>query len=208
MNKRLDLIKNLPIFYLNSLRAQSKKDILPFLKYQKKKGRISGLKKGVYASKDFIDKEKLKGNFEAYLEFIANKLIEPSYLSSEYVLSKYSIISESVYGLTSITLKTPRKINNQLGRFYYFKIKSDLFCGFEIVNKKNYLIKQAKKSKALFDFLYFKKRGLVKIDMRFIKELRLNLDEVSKEEWFEFEEYVELSKSKKMRKISELLKLC
>ena len=208
MNKTLNLIKNLPIFYLNGLRAQSKKDILPFLKYQKKKGRVIGLKKGVYVSKDFIDKERLKGNFETYLEFIANRLVEPSYLSSEYVLSKYSIISESVYGLTSIILKTPREVNNQLGRFYYFKIKSDLFCGFEIVNKENYLIKQAKKSKALFDFLYFRKRGLVKIDMRFIKELRLNLDEVSKKEWIEFEKYVELSKSKKMREISKLLKLC
>jgi len=60
--------------------------------------------------------------------------------------------------LTSITLKTPRRINNDLGIFSYRKIKSSLFYGYDTIGKGDYLIQEATKAKALFDFLYFQKR--------------------------------------------------
>ncbi len=66
--------------------------------------------------------------------------------------------------------------------------------------KGKILVKEATKTKALFDFLYFQKRGLEKIDKKFIKELRLNLEEMQKSDWLEFEKYLEISRSKKMKK--------
>ena len=207
MNKLLKVqISTLPFFRLESLRVQSKESVLPFLKYQKKKGNILSLKKGVYVSSDFIEREKLKGIFETYSEFIANKLIEPSYLSLGYILSKYSLLTEAIYELTSLTLKTPRRIINPLGSFSYFKIKKPLFCGYQVIKRGEYHVREATKSKSLFDFLYFQKRGLKKIDQKFVKELRLNLDEMKKNDWLELEKYVNLSGSKKMRKIFALLK--
>lgn len=198
-------IKTLPFFLLEGLRPQSRTNILPFLKYQKKEGKILNLKRGVYVSKDFVEREKIKGDFAIYLEFLANKLVEPSYISFEYVLSKYSLISEAVYGLTSITPKTPRRIVNDLGAFSYFNIKSVLFSGYKTVQKGDYLIQEATKAKALFDFLYFQKRGLKKIELSFIKELRLNLEEMEKGDWREFEGYLKLSKSRKMGEIYKKL---
>jgi len=207
MNKNLKAnLKILPFFSLESIKPQSKTNILPFLKYQKKKGEILGLKKGVYVSKEFVEREKLKQEFEVYLEFLANKLLEPSYLSLGYVLSKHSLISEAIYELTSITLKTSRRITNDLGIFSYFKIKPSLFCGWRLIKKGNFLIKEATKAKALFDFLYFQKRGLEKINPSFIEELRLNLEEMQKSDWLEFEKYLEISKSKKMKKIFKIIK--
>lgn len=198
-------LKKLPFFTLDSVKPQAKKNPLPSIKYYLKTKKIIRIKRGIYVFKDFVNKEGLQGKTETYLEFLANKLVQPSYLSLEYVLAKYSLASEAVYGLTSITLKTPRQINNELASFSYRKIKNSLFCGYNTIKKENYLITEATKSKALFDFLYFQKRGLKTINPTFIKELRLNLEEMEKPDWQEFEKYVKISKSKKMKIISKLI---
>ena len=137
---------------------------------------------------------------------MANKVVEPSYLSLDYVLNKYSMITEAGCNLTSITTSTPRNITNQLSGFYYFSIKESLFTGFVLNKKNNYSIMEASKAKALFDYLYFKKRGLAEIDQSFIEELRLNLDEMSSKDWAELERYVNISNSTKMKKIFKFLK--
>lgn len=76
-----------------------------------KNGKIIQLKKGFYVTGDYLDKMPEK---EKYLEFIANKLKFPSYLSLEYVLQKYSVLSESIFSLTSVTLKSKRVFRNKL----------------------------------------------------------------------------------------------
>src|SRR4030043_2100519 len=70
-----------------------------------KNGTLIQLKKGFYVTSN--NYEKLQ-NKTMYLEFISNKLREPSYLSLEYILQKHSILTESVYAITSITLKSSR----------------------------------------------------------------------------------------------------
>lgn len=58
-------------------------------------------------------------------------MISISYVSLEYVLAKYGFLAESVFAITSITLKTTREYDSEIGDFYYKNIKETLFSGYE-----------------------------------------------------------------------------
>lgn len=199
-------LENLPFFTLEALRSQFGRDPLPIIKYNIKVKKIIRLKRGVYVTEEFIKKVKYQGKFEDYLEFLATKLLSPSYLSLEYMLSKYAVLTESPFTLTLITIKTPRVIKNSLSTFTYSNIKEELFYGFNSVKKGDFETNFATKAKALFDFLYLKKRTLKMINKDVIKELRLNLEDLKGRDWKEFENYLSLARSKKMEKIFKLLK--
>jgi len=160
------------------------------------------LKKGLYLTQEYFLKENAK---ESYLEFIANKLRFPSYLSLEYVLSKYQVLTESVFVYTSISMKTTRKYSNQLGVFTYKNITQTLFTGFNIVDEDGYNIAIATKAKALFDYLYLKFYRKKDISKESIDDLRLNLDSFTKKEVQEFLKYCKLTKIKKYINVSKLL---
>jgi len=199
-------LEDLPVFTISALKNQFKQNPLPLIKYKLKTGKIMKLKKGFYVSSEFVKKIKYQGRFEAYLEYLAGKLLCPSYLSLEYALNKYAILSEMPFALTLITNKTPRTIQNQFAVFSYTNIKKDLFTGFDYNIKKGFEIKQASKAKALFDFLYLKKRTLKIINRQIVESLRLNLGEMQARDWQEFENYFVLAKSKKMEAIFNILK--
>jgi len=165
-------------------------------------GKIIQLKKGLYVSGDYVDKISAK---QAYLEFIANKLNFPSYLSLEYVLQKYSVLSESVFSPTSITLKSKRIYKNQLGTFIYRSIKESLFTGYTIKKNGEFEIKEATKAKALFDYLYLKLFRIRSLDKKLIDSFRLNLGEFDGENKKEFDSYCQLSEIKKYKKLPSLL---
>src|SRR3989344_1817291 len=86
---------------------------------------LISLKKGLYLSRIFYLKNK-----ENIEEFLANIIYYPSYLSTEYVLTKENIIPEMVFSYTSISMKTTRNFNNKFGNFSYKKIKGKLFTGY------------------------------------------------------------------------------
>lgn len=202
----LQKLEELPFFTLEALRGQLGSDPLYNIKYNLKTGKTIRLKRGFYVSAEFVKKMKYQGKFEDYLCFLATKLLSPSYLSLEYMLANYSILSESPFTLTLITVKTPRVIKNPLATFTYYNIKNDLFCGFEPIKKGEFEVNLATKTKAFFDYLYLKKRMLKIINKDILKELRLNIEELSKNDWKEFERYIALAQSKKMEKIAKLLK--
>jgi len=60
-----------------------------------------------------------------------------------------------------------------MGNFFYHKIRPDLFCGFETIEEDGFAINRATKAKAVFDYLYFKKKHLICRES--VKELRLNV---------------------------------
>lgn len=151
-----------------------------------KQGLILQLKKGLYTTKSFYSKQQ---NPKDYLEFISNKLRYPSYLSLEYVLNKYQVLTESVFSYTSITQKSTRSYSNDLGTFSYRKINKSLFIGYSLIKQNGFEIAIATKPKALFDFLYLKLYRNSKISKSMIDDLRLNLDEFTKEEIKEFSDY-------------------
>ncbi len=164
-----------------------------------KKGYLLPLKKGFYTTSLYLDKT----DKQSYSEYIANNLRSPSYISSEYILSKSGLIPEAVVGITSITIKSSRNYTNILGNFIYQNIKSSLFCGYQTRFFTDKQIYVASTAKALFDFLYLKKLNHIKQELT--ADLRINWENFSKENLQEFQKYVHLSGSKKMSAILKMI---
>lgn len=173
------------------------------IKYWLKTSKIIALKRGIYIFPQFWEKCPDKN---AYLCYLASILYFPSYVSKETVLAKYGMLSEAVYGISSVTTKTPRSFSSKISFFGYSKIKTSLFLGFSKVSFANYNYYIASKSKALFDYLYFYKRKLSRINKNTIEELRLNFDNMQDNDWQEFEKYLDLAKSKKLNLIYKNIK--
>lgn len=163
---------------------------------------IIPLKKGFYVSYLYWLKEPDKTVFS---EFIASKLRYPSYLSLAYILAKNNILTEAVYAITSITVKTKRSYQNQIGSFLYSSIKTELFVGYEqkTYRENNYFT--ATLAKALFDWFYLRKNLGVDLKEEILEGLRINWENFSLSDFQEFKKYVELSKSNKMAKIAQIL---
>lgn len=205
--KYIQKLKNLSFFDKNTI-AQfielSDNSLYSNIKRWLKKGILLQLKKGLYVTREYY---LLLENKEAYLEFLANKLREPSYLSLEYVLQKYNILSESVYAFTSVTLKSRRSYSNTFGTYLYRNIREGLFQGFTIKTYGNFEIKEASKAKALFDYLYFKTYKSTSISVKLIQSYRLNLEEFTPDDLKEFSWYCKATGVRKFRDLPTLLHL-
>lgn len=140
------------------------------------------LKKGLYISTDFYDKNK--GNI-SYFYFLANILRKPSYVSSWTALQYYNLSTEAIHTISSVTLKVTRDYKTKISAFSYQSMKESLFSDFSLVKDKfDFFI--ASPAKALFDLLYFKTRQFKGLKFKdigiLIEELRINIDEMDGEE--------------------------
>ena len=147
---------------------------------------IYRLKNGLYVSADFFNKNK---NDIAYSFSLANIIRTPSYISSLAALQYYNLTTEAIHSITSVTPKVTRDYQTKAGNFAYQSINKELFADFSLVHGKfDFFI--ASPAKALFDLLYFRTsqfRGLsVKKTKPLIAELRIDIDEMSKEEQKKF----------------------
>lgn len=167
-----------------------------------KKGYLISLKNGLFTTESYI-RFNTNNNYEEYL---ANILRNPSYLSLEYVLAKYGLIPEGVKVFSSITIKSSRSYNNSLGNFIYKNIKKELFLGYENQKSGDYTIKIATKAKALFDFLYLKRNFNFNNKEEVKNGLRINWENFSALEMKELEKYGEISGSKKMKIILNIIR--
>ncbi len=96
-------------------------------------------------------------NVSGYL--LAGSIESPSYLSFEYVLSKYGLIPERVAVYTSATtLKKHNKIiKNFFGEYYYSDVPLSVWNkGINIISEDGYTYMIATPEKALCDLLYKK----------------------------------------------------
>ena len=107
-------------------------------------------------------------------EAIANRLYPPSYISFEYALSRYGIIPESVYTITSATTRITREfiVNNK--SFAYSRIKKQAYRGYKTEKIGGLTVLIAEPEKALADYLYF-----VDLKKKTLNE-RLNVRKVKK----------------------------
>jgi predicted transcriptional regulator of viral defense system len=192
--KKLSKISNLSYFDTNTLSLiypeLSRNSLYSNIKRWIKQGYLIQIKKGMYVTKEYVLNIQDKSS---YKEFLANKIKYPSYLSTEYVLQKYSILSDAVYAYTSVTLKSKNTYNNEFGRYIYRNITKKLFTGYEIKDRGEYSIYEATKAKALFDYLYLKLYRIKNITEEVLLSLRLNLDEVDESDMMEFENYCKLT---------------
>ena len=136
------------------------------LQRYKKKNLVINPKRGYYFFKDYSPS----------VYELANKLYSPSYISMETVLSKNSIIPETIYPIISVTPKPTRSFTCQRREYYYHKIKQEAFCGY--FKKENYLIAEVEKAAA--DYLHFVALGQKKINSR------INLKKLNKRKLIEY----------------------
>ncbi|OGC10493.1 hypothetical protein A2246_01120 [candidate division WOR-1 bacterium RIFOXYA2_FULL_37_7] len=167
-----------------------------------KTGKIAPLKRGFYVFKHYWNNCADKDN---YLGYLAGMLYTPSYVSRETILAKYGMLTEAVYGISSVSIKTTRVFKSDLSIFTYSKIKEALFGGFvegAFMGNKYYI---ATKAKALFDYLYFYKRRMKNITEKAIDELRINFEVMKNSDWKEFRKYLKLAEDKALDKIYSLI---
>ena len=204
--KKLSTISNLSYFNTNTLSLiypeLSKNSLYSNIKRWIKKGQLIQIKKGMYVTKEYVLNVQ---DESSYKEFLANKIKYPSYLSTEYVLQEYSILSDAVYAYTSVTLKSKNTYANKFGRYIYRNITRKLFTGYDIKEIGGYEIKEATKPKALFDYLYLKLYRIRNITEGMLLELRLNLDEFEKRDIDEFEKYCKLAGIEKYTNLPNIL---
>lgn len=113
-------------------------------------------------------------------EAIANRLYAPSYISFEYALSRYGIIPESVYTVTSVTTRITREfvVNNK--SFTYSHIKKQAYRGYRTEKIGGMTVLIAEPEKALVDYLYF-----VSLKRKTLNE-RLNIHKLRKKAVLEY----------------------
>lgn len=195
-------LNNLLIFDKKSLKILENRNsaLDANIKYWLKNKNLIALKNGVYILREKYEKEKDKNS---YLEYLANQLLKPSYLSLEYVLSKYQILSEPVNAITSITTKQSRLFINELNSWRYYSLPPALFTGYKTKSFAGQPVLEASKAKALFDFLYLR---LKRNDNINIGNLRLNLENMKPSDWKEFFRYFDNKKSTKWNNLRQKLK--
>ncbi|TAN34240.1 hypothetical protein EPN28_00090 [Patescibacteria group bacterium] len=146
-----------------------------FLKYKE----ILRLKRGLYVSDDYFEKNRLD---ISYSFFLANIIRSPSYVSSWAALQYYNLATEAIHTITSVTPKVTRDYESKAGNFAYQSINNESFSGFSLFKGKfDFFI--ASPAKALFDLLYFRTRqfrGIKKLAgiKKLTKELRIDIDEM------------------------------
>lgn len=170
------------------------------------------LKKGFYISKPYKDGFiRDPEQSEIYWLYIANTLRSPSYVSLEYVLSKYNLIPESTFAITSVTRKSSRTYSTEKVTFIYRSLKEDFYkyyFGYRLLvfGTTGLSVRIAYPFKALFDFLYFK-------EFKSTREMREYLLDTGRVEWdaLGLEEETKLKKaladsqSAKMQQIGNIL---
>jgi predicted transcriptional regulator of viral defense system len=134
-----------------------------------KKGTLIRLKKdqkgSLYALADSMPSQYL----------IDNKIYEPSYISFDTALSYHGIIPESIYSITSATVKATRSFTVANVLYKYFRIKKEVFTGYKLIKYRNNTILMADPEKALADYLYF-----ISLNKRDLHYERINIKKLNR----------------------------
>jgi len=87
-------------------------------------------------------------------QILSNMLLNDSYVSMEYILSRISWIPENVYVITCVTNRKSMKINTKYGNFGYFNItQNNYLAGVEKIIENEFVFYRAKPLKALADMI-------------------------------------------------------
>ncbi|MFC1582651.1 hypothetical protein ACFL4W_03850 [Planctomycetota bacterium] len=113
------------------------------------KGYLIPLKRSLY----ILDRQFRR--IEPSLEFIANALAAPSYVSLSWAMGRYGLIPEEPTVVTSITTKKTKTFTNPLGRFEYRSVKKSLFAGYRMERIMDQNVFMAVPEKALVDYFYY-----------------------------------------------------
>jgi len=170
----------------------------------KKDGLLQTLKRGLYLHKSPF------ANTITSKEIIANTILSPSYISFDYALYFYALIPESVYDVTSATIKRSKKFTTDIGTFSFKQVKKELYpIGLKIESLRhgNFII--ASKEKALCDKIYYTKDIKInskKAMIEFLEDdVRVDFDELTDCDIDIFKKYYEISRSKKVKFLLQVM---
>ena len=190
-NELKEQLTSFIIFTLNDIRKVESSFYRARLNEWQSKGYIKKIRRGYYIFSD----SKLD---EQALFLIANKLYAPSYVSFEMAFSRYGLIPESVYGITSATTKKTASFKTPLGEFIYHKIKPSLMFGYNLISYQNQNYKMAEIEKAVLDYLYINPQLETEADFF---ELRFNGQEfLAKADMQKINQYLAVFKNKNLNK--------
>lgn len=156
-------LKTFPVFSVKDIQKRFPGfDNRRLVEWQQK-GYLLKVKRGYYCFN-----ERNRG--EQFLQFAANKIYSPSYISFESALAYYNLIPEGVFTLTSATTKNTANYASTVGSFTYRHFKPSLFFGYKLLREKDITIKIAEPEKVILDYLYINKLN----DFEEIEEMRFN----------------------------------
>jgi len=163
MTKLIQKIKSIPKSYfsftdLKKISDLSDESLKVAVSRMIKNKEIVKLSKGIYTA----DISKI--NWEGF----AVEMHSPSYLSFEWALARYNILSQKPINLTLATAKRSREITTPQNIIIYHHLQPKLFWGFIMEN--NYLL--AEPEKAFLDLAYLSLNGYAKFDA---EEMNLEL---------------------------------
>jgi predicted transcriptional regulator of viral defense system len=128
-------------------------------------GRIYQLRRGLYA---------LAPPYQAVAPhpfLVANRLLQPSYVSLQAALAHYGLIPEYVAVVTSVTSRRPGAWETPLGRYAFRHLKQSRFFGYhrlQVADGQHAFV--ATPEKALLDLIYLEPGA---DDPMYLAELRL-----------------------------------
>lgn len=199
----MDKLLELP--YFNLVMVMQTKGITEhnarvWLSRQSKVKKIIRLTNGIYMGRDYYLKNK---DNETFVGLVSSIINPHSYLSGEWVLQKYGVMTEGIFNITSVSTKHTREIVNPIGRFLYNNVSSKVFEGYTETNIDGIIVREASCAKALYDYFYLRKmpEGIMKRNYSIIEDVRLNLSHLNNDFVEEFEGWVGKYQSPKMIKI-------
>lgn len=130
------------------------------------------------------------------VEKIGNELYFPSYLSFEYALSYYSILSQVPYTVTFATLRPTKKMTIGEIAVEFSHLKKELFFGYTL-RGGTYI---ADKEKALLDTLYMAGLGKRAIDIE-----ELDLKDIDRKKLGEYAKRFPAHIKSKLKEVKEYL---
>jgi predicted transcriptional regulator of viral defense system len=138
-------------------------------------GRLDQLRRGLYALAPPFQKVK------PHPFLVANRMMQPSYVSLQSALAHYGLILEYVPVTTSVTTTRTDHWNTPLGSYAFRHLKSDLFRDYRLIDvtpEQQAFV--ASPEKALLDLIYLEP-GADSLD--YLRELRLqNMDRLDMHE--------------------------
>ena len=121
-------------------------------------------------------------------------------------MQAHALLTEAVYGVSSVTVKKTVAFSNPLGHFQYYSITPTLFTGYAVKRFGGAPVLVASKSKALFDFLYLRFLKRAAINETAIEELRIHWELVSKKEFREVASYAAMSKRRNIKSVMGIIR--
>lgn len=202
MTEQLLAISQQPFDY------QYLKDLFSEYRYPRNKiskllnsGEIISLKSGLYVLPERFGQSLVP-------ELVANLLYGPSYVSLDYALSRFGLIPEAAFNVTSVTTGRKKLYHTAVGTFSYQQIKPDYFSQAYVLHRDEdsaYL--EATVEKALCDKLYLSPRleNISALEQYLFEDLRIDSSRLSNLDKKLISHLAEVSGKHNLRLLKEMM---